>query len=110
MIMGVSQFERLFREAASLDVDKSDLKRLSDFMNRKVHDLLLLGQVAARANGRDVIQLYDLPITKGLQESIHAFRKLDGALARTFKILDPKLKNPQSEHWGRAEAIFDLLL
>ena len=31
------------------------------------------------------------------------------ALARAFKILDPKVKNPQSVHWERAMAIFDLL-
>jgi Domain of unknown function (DUF1931) len=32
------------------------------------------------------------------------------ALARAFKILDPKLKNPQTEQWERAFRIFDLLL
>ena len=32
------------------------------------------------------------------------------ALARTFKIIDPALKNPQSEHWERSFRIFDLLL
>jgi len=32
------------------------------------------------------------------------------ALARTFKIIDPKLKNPQTEHWERSQRLFDLLL
>jgi len=32
------------------------------------------------------------------------------ALARAFKTLDPKLKNPQTEQWERAFRIFDLLL
>ena len=32
------------------------------------------------------------------------------ALARAFKILDPGLKHPNSEHWDRANRIFDLLL
>jgi Domain of unknown function (DUF1931) len=32
------------------------------------------------------------------------------ALARMFKIIDPDLKNPQSEHWERFFRIFDLLL
>jgi hypothetical protein len=32
------------------------------------------------------------------------------ALARTFKIIDPKLKNPQTEHWERSQHLFDLLL
>jgi Domain of unknown function (DUF1931) len=31
------------------------------------------------------------------------------ALARTFKIIDPELKNPRTEHWQRAFSIFDLL-
>jgi hypothetical protein len=34
----VTRFERFFRAAAGLDVDKSDLKRYSDFIDRKVHD------------------------------------------------------------------------
>ena len=148
MIMGVSEFERLFREAASLDVDKNDLKRMSDFLNQKVYDMLLIAQANAKANGRDIILAHDLPVTKGLQESMHAFRKMDIALrlepilaelatlpmldlgygvdveeklpeivgtltvslAKTFKIIDPKVKNPQTDHWERAEAIFNMLL
>lgn len=148
MIIGVSQFEKLFRLAANLDVDKADLKRLSEFVNAKLHDLLLMGEVSAKANQRDVIQASDLPITKGLQESMHAFKALDvelelspiletlaqlppldlayseevkerlprivGAitisLAKTFKVLDPNLKNPQSLHWERAIEIFNMLL
>ena len=147
-VVSVPKFERLFRLAAGLDVDKADLKRYSDFINRKIYDLLIRGQAAAKANGRDVIEPFDLPVTKGLQESIHEFRKLDEelelkpilehltaqppldlaygvetearlpevagglslALARTFKIIDPDLKNPQSHHWERSFRIFSLLL
>jgi len=147
-IMGINQFERFFRQAASLDVDKSDLKRMSDFLNQKLYDLLIIGVAKAKANGRDVIQVHDLPITKGLQESIHRFRGLEialelepilaqlatlppldlaysdeveaklpeivggltYALAQSFRIIDPNVKNPVTEHWDRAIAIFDLLL
>ena len=147
-LIGVTQFERFFRAAAGLDVDKSDLKRYGDFVNHKIYDLLLRGQATSKANGRDIIQPFDLPITKGLQESIHEFRKLDEeielepildhlmalppldlaysvetearlpeiagglsvALARSFKIIDPNVKNPQSEQWERSFRIFDLLL
>jgi hypothetical protein len=147
-VMGVAKFERLFRTAARLNVDKQDLRRYSDFINQKVYDLLLRGEADAKANGRDIIQPFDLPITKGLQESIHAFRELDEkielkpildqitalppldlavsvetearlptivgglsvALARSFKIIDPDLKNPQTVHWERCFQIFDLLL
>lgn len=145
---GIPQFQRLFRAAASLDVDKDDLKRYDDFVDGKIHDLLLIGQGHAKANGRDIIQPHDLPVTKGLQERIHEFRKLDEeielrpllerlakhppldlvvadeteqtlpgiaggltvALARAFKLIDTKLKNPHTEHWQRVARVFDLLL
>lgn len=32
------------------------------------------------------------------------------ALARTFKIVDPKIRNPRTEQWERAFQIFTLLL
>lgn len=147
-VMNIPKFERFFRAAASLDVDKEDLRRYDEFVNREISDLLLLGQAAAKANDRDVIQPHDLPITKGLQESIHAFRALNEdidlqdvlaqlaklpvldmeysdetraklpeiagglsvALARSFKIVNPDLKNPMSQDWDRAFKLFDLLL
>jgi Domain of unknown function (DUF1931) len=147
-VMSINKFERFFRIAAGLDVDKKDLKRYSDFVNQKTYDLLIRGKAAATENGRDIIQPADLPITKGLQESIHEFRKIDEeidlksileyigslpplnvtysyeteerlprvvgglsvALARTFTIIDPDLKNPQTKHWERVFRIFDLLL
>jgi hypothetical protein len=73
-LMGIAKFERFFRVA---DVDKSDLRRYSDFVNGKIYDLLLRGQAAAKANGRVIIEPFDPPITKGLQESIHEFRNID---------------------------------
>jgi hypothetical protein len=75
--MSVAKFERFFRLAASIDVDKSDLKRYGDFVNHKIYDLLLRGQAAAKANARITIEAFDLPITKGLQESIEEFRQID---------------------------------
>lgn len=145
---GIPRFQRLFRSAAGLDVDKTDLRRFEEFVNRKIHDLLLRGVANAKANGRDVIEPWDLPITKGLQECMHGFRALDEeielqplldemarrppleldytdelearlpdiagglgvALARSFKIIHPDLKNPQAQHWDQAFGLFDLLL
>ena len=147
-VMSIAKFERFFRLAAGLDIDKNDLKRYSDFVNQKTYDLLLRSQATAKANGRDIIEPFDLPITKGLQESMHAFRDIDEeielkpileyitaqppldltysveteaelpsivgglsmALARTFKSIDPELKNPQTMQWERAFSIFNLLL
>jgi hypothetical protein len=147
-VIGVSHFERFFRAAAGLDVDKDDLKRCQTFVNHKVADLLIRAEALAKANGRDIIEYTDLPITKGLQESIDRFERLDVevelapvleritgwpqldfglgedtreklplvagglclALARSFPLLDPDVKNPQTKHWERAFQIFDLLL
>jgi uncharacterized protein DUF1931 len=147
-VKGIPKLERLFRLAAQLDVDKSDLQRYTDFVNQKIYDLLLRGEATARANGRDIIQPYDLPITKGLQECVHEFKQISAeidlqpvldylaarppldlaysdeteaelprifggvsvGLARTFKMIDPDLKNPQTTHWEKAIGIFNLLL
>jgi hypothetical protein len=76
-VTGVTRFERFFRAAAGLDVDKNDVQRYQDFVNGKLYDLLIIGQANAKANIRDIIEFRDLPITKGLQESMHRFRGID---------------------------------
>ncbi len=76
-VLGFTKFERFFRAAGEVSVDRDDLKRYLDFVNDALYDLLIIGQATAKANLRDVIQPWDLPVTKGLQESIHAFERLD---------------------------------
>jgi hypothetical protein len=148
VLAGIPRFQRLFREVAGIDVDKEDLRRHEEFVNRKIYDLLLRAVAIAKANGRDVILPCDVPITKGLQERMHEFRALNQdtdirpildemakrppleleysdqleaalpdiagalsvALARSFSLIDPDLKNPQAVHWERAFNLFDLLL
>lgn len=147
-VQGTNQIERFFRTAAELDVDKDDIKRYYEFVDHKLADLLLIAQHTARSNGRVAVELRDIPITKGLQENIHAFEKLDLdvglerildktvpepqmdlpyseetearlpviaggislAVARSFKIIDPELKNPDTQAWERAFQLFNLLL
>ncbi len=79
-VSAIARFERLFRAAAGLDVDKDDLRRYGEFINRKTHDLLVVGEAAAGQNGRDVVEYWDLPITKGFEQSIHEFREIDAEL------------------------------
>ena len=50
--MGIPEFERFFRAAAGLDVDKSDLKRYSDFVHDEIYDLLIIGQATAKVSFR----------------------------------------------------------
>jgi hypothetical protein len=92
-VTAVTRFEQFFRNAASIDVDKNDLKRYQEFVNEKVHDLLIIGQATAKANGRDVIEAADLPITKGLQESIHGFERIDTEIG-LGPILDSLVARP----------------
>ncbi len=80
MLMKIAEFEKLFRMAASLDVDKDDLKRLSEFLRNKLYDLLVVAERNAKYNGRDLIFEPDLPITKGLQETLKEFRRMDTTL------------------------------
>ena len=51
--------------------------RYLNFVNDAIYDLLVMAQATAKANVRDVIDPWDLPITKGLQESMHQFEKLE---------------------------------
>ena len=76
-VEGTHQIQRFFWAAAGLDVDKDDLRRYYNFVDQKVADLLLIAQHKTKANDRVKVELRDLPITKGLQESIHAFEALD---------------------------------
>jgi hypothetical protein len=75
--MGSTKFERLFREAGQVRVDRDDVKRYLDFVNDVIYDMLLIGQATARANARDIIEPWDPPITAGLQECVHQFGRID---------------------------------
>jgi hypothetical protein len=76
-VMGFTRFERFFRAAGGVTVDRDDITRYLDFVDNAIYDLLLMGQATAKANARDIIEPRDLPVTKGLQESTHVFGRLD---------------------------------
>ena len=76
-VMGFVKFERFFRAAGGVTVDRDDVKRYLDFVNDALYDLLLMGQAAAKANARGIIEPWDLPITKGLQECMHRFERIE---------------------------------
>jgi histone H3/H4 len=95
-VQGTHQIERFFRSAAGLDVDKEDIKRYYDFVDQKVADLLLVAQHTAKSNDRITVEPRDIPITKGLQESIHAFEKLDLDIGLE-RILDTAVPEPPSD-------------
>jgi hypothetical protein len=147
-VTGIPQVSRFFRAAGDVDVDKDDVKRYWDFVDEKVDDIAIAGRDSARWNGRDVIAPQDLPITRGLQEQMRAFSRLEEAdelrrllreslrrppedvtfgeetedvlvevfggmslaLARSFRIVDPQVRNPSTDHWDRTFQLFRLLL
>jgi Domain of unknown function (DUF1931) len=76
-VMGFTKFGRFFRAAAEVSVDRDDVKGYLDFVNDAIYDLLVMGQAAAKANARDIIEPWDLPVTKGLQESMHEFERME---------------------------------
>jgi uncharacterized protein DUF1931 len=76
-VMGFTKFERFFRAAGGVSVDRDDIKRYLDFVNDTIYDLLLIGQATAKANVRDIIEPGDLPVTKGLQDRTHEFQRIE---------------------------------
>jgi len=76
---GIPELQRFFREAGSVDVDRADLDRYRTFVDEKVDDIAIAGRDSARWNNRDVIAPQDLPITKGLQERMREFGKMEAA-------------------------------
>lgn len=68
-VMGFTKFERFFRAAGGVSVDRDDVTRYLDFVNDTVYDLLLIGQATAKANVRDIIEPWDLPVTKGCRKA-----------------------------------------
>ena len=140
-------FGRFFHSAAGIKIDKNDVRRFREFVDEQIDDLAIAGRDAAKWNGRDVIEPQDLPITRGIQERMREFDKLDEAeevrnllrqvvrrppadvtfsddtervlldlfgglsiaLARSFRVIDPNAKNPSTQHWDRAFALFRLM-
>jgi len=80
-VAGAHKIEALFKNAAGLQIHKNQVKEISDIVDRKFHDLLLIGEANAKYNGRDVIWYSDLPLTKAFRESMQKFEALDQALA-----------------------------
>ena len=99
-VVGFTKLEALFRKAASLDIHKGHAKEITDIVEKKLHDFLLAAERNANMNGRDVIWESDLPVTKGLQETIIAFKKLEEELSvddiLEFLASVPPLKYPLS--------------
>ncbi|WP_082909078.1 DUF1931 family protein [Mycolicibacterium iranicum] len=144
---GIPLFQRFFRSVDGIKIDKNDVRRYREFVDEQIDDIAIAGRNSAKWNGRDVVVAQDLPITKGVQERMREFDKMEEAeeirellrqvvrqppldvtfaeeterllpelfgglsiaLARTFRLVDPTVSSPSTEHWDRAFTIFRLV-
>jgi len=99
-VVGFKKLEAVFRKAAGIDLDKSKADRITDIVEKKFHDLLLVAVEKAGYNGRDIIMEPDMPITKGFEESLRQFKELEEEVdlqdVLTFLEKIPPLKYPIS--------------
>ena len=79
-VVGVHKIEKLFKEVASLKLDKSKIKEISDIVDDKLYDLLVVAQENTKYNNRDVIWFSDVPLTKAFKESMLKFEELEEEL------------------------------
>jgi hypothetical protein len=145
--LGITAFERFFRSVAGIKIHKNDVRRFREFVDEQIDDISIAGRNSAKWNGRDVIVAQDLPITKGVQERMREFDKLEEAeeirellglavrlppgdvtfaedterllpelfggltiaLARSFRVVDPKVSSPSTEQWDRVFTLFRLV-
>jgi hypothetical protein len=145
--LGIPVFERFFRSVGSIKIHKNDVRRFREFVDEQIDDIAIAGRNSAKWNGRDVVVAQDLPITKGVQERMREFDKLEEAeeirellrqvvrqppgdvtfaedterllpelfgalsiaLARSFRVVDPKLSSPSTEHWDQVFTLFRLV-
>lgn len=76
---GIPVFKRFFRSVGNIKIDKNDIRRFREFIDEQIDDIAIAARNSATWNGRDVIVAQDLPITKGLQERMREFDKLEEA-------------------------------
>jgi hypothetical protein len=77
MVEGYHRLKAFLRRSAGLDIDKSDMERLTELIDRKLNDLLVIGVRNASYNNRDIIMEPDLPLTKGILEHMREFRRYE---------------------------------
>jgi hypothetical protein len=93
---GIAVFERFFRSVAGVKIDKDDVRRFREFIDEMIDDIAVTGRNSAKSNGRDVIAAQDLPITKGVQERMREFDKLEEAV-EIRELLRQAIRQPPSD-------------
>jgi hypothetical protein len=76
-VIGFARLEQIVRRAAGIDLQKNKTARIVDMVEKKLYDLLKVGEENARYNDRQVIWLSDVPLTLGFRNSIKKFKELE---------------------------------
>ncbi len=74
-VVGLPRLEALYRRFCGLDLDKSKAAEILEIAEKKLSDLFEVAAERAREEGRDVIKWRDLPITKGLSETMKRYER-----------------------------------
>jgi hypothetical protein len=97
-VIGFARLEQIVRRAAGIDIDKNKGARIVDMVEKKLYDLLKVGEENASYNDRQVIWLSDLPLTMGFRLSMNKFRQLEEEVPvediLEFLAAKPPLKYP----------------
>ncbi len=75
-VIGFPKLKQLMRRVASIDIDKSKAEDLIEIIEKKFRDLIEVAERNARENGREIIYMRDLPLTKGFLSSMEERKKL----------------------------------
>ena len=81
-VVGFKKIEAVFRKSVGIDLDKSKADEIIDIVEKKFHDLLLVAVEKAGYNGRDIIMEQDMPITRGFEESLREFKKIEAVFKK----------------------------
>ena len=76
-VIGHARLEQIARRAAGIDLDKNKTARVIEMVEKKLYDLLKVGEENASYNDRQVIWLSDIPLTMGFRQSMRKFRELE---------------------------------
>jgi len=114
-VVGAAKLEILMRKAAGLDIDKNKAKEITDIVEKKLYDLLLIGERNANYNGREVILATMPPLKYPLEVELEKrLPEIVGTLiyilAQLIKEIAPESRKPSSEDIQKAGKILDLTM
>ncbi len=84
-VVGLPRLQALYRRFVGLDLDKGRAAEVLEVAEKKLADLFEAAAERAEAEGRETIRWLDLPLTKGLKETIERYER------EREKLNDPRL-------------------